>query len=565
MSFESLGLSPELVKAVAELGYTAATEIQQRAIPILLGGGRDFVGVAQTGTGKTAAFVLPLLQKIDVKNPNIQALILSPTRELANQIKEEIEKLGKYVRVKTVAVYGGTPYPKQISAIRNDRPQIVVGTPGRIIDLMKQGILKFQNAEFLVLDEADEMLNMGFFDDVQEIISNFGPSKNMWMFSATMPRPILDMINKDFRNPEVVKIQKQSVSNEDIDQRYYLVQERAYGEALYRIIKTEAELYGIVFCRTKVDTKDLSDMLQARGIIAETLHGDLNQSQRDFAMGRFKSKKVRLMICTDVAARGIDVDGLTHVFNFGLPQDVESYVHRIGRTGRAGSKGIAVSLVDPRNLSRLRRIEIFVKKQIQLHKLPSIDILKTSLVAEQLKRMDPLIDVIAGAGSDFQTDATFAVYQEKFQDFSKEDFMRIIFNWNFEREFSQLDRVGDLNERVQNRSFGSREMSGSPRPGSRGPSGSASAAGGDRNIPRMPIRANCSRLFVNIGKDDGVQFMAFIDEVARQTGLRKQQIQNVTVRGRFSFMEIPSQRCNEILEMKNIKINNRRVRFEQSS
>lgn len=555
MSFEALGLGSELVKAVADLGYTQPTEIQQKAIPVLLAGERDFVGVAQTGTGKTASFVLPLLQRLDAKNPNIQALILSPTRELANQIKEEIEKLGKYLKIKTVAVYGGTSYTKQISGIRNDRPQIIVGTPGRIIDLMKQGILKFQKAEYIVLDEADEMLNMGFFDDVKEIIASFGEAKTMWMFSATMPRPILDLINKDFRDPEVIKIQKQSVSNEDIDQRYYLVQERSYGEAIYRIIKTEPDIYGIVFCRTKVDTKDLSDMLQARGMTVETLHGDLNQTQRDFAMSRFKSRKVRLLICTDVAARGIDVDGLTHVFNYGLPQDVESYVHRIGRTGRAGLKGISISLVDPRNVGRLKRIEHFIKKQIRLCRLPDVDALKASIVNEQLKKMAPLIDMIADVDADFKTDETFETFKARFDQFSKEDFMKIIFNWNFEREFSQIDRIGDLNERVQKRPFGARETSAPARSfGGRND--------GDRNRP--PVRANSTRLFVNVGKDDGVQFMNFIDEVARQTGLRKQQIQNVSVRGRFSFMEIPTQRSKEVLDNKNIKIANRKVRFEQS-
>jgi ATP-dependent RNA helicase DeaD len=555
MSFESLGLKPELLNAIAELGYTQPTTIQARAIPVLLTGERDFVGVAQTGTGKTAAFVLPLLQKVDPKSSAIQALVLSPTRELANQIKDEVEKLGKFSKVKCTAVYGGMSYTKQITAIRSDRPQIVVGTPGRIIDLINQGILKFDKVEYVVLDEADEMLNMGFFDDVQEIIGTVGANKNMWMFSATMPRPILELINRDFRDPEVVKVQKQSVSNEDIDQRCYLVNERSYAEALYRVIKTEENLYGIVFCRTKMDTKDLSDLLQSRGVIAETLHGDLNQTQRDIAMGRFKSKKVKLLICTDVAARGIDVDGLTHVFNYGLPADAESYVHRIGRTGRAGSKGIAISLVDPRNIGRLRRLEQFLKKQVTLCKLPGAEALKASIVTDHLKKMEPLVDVITGAGDDFPTDQTFALYQERFANLSKDELLKILFNWNFEREFSQLDRIGDLNAYVA-----PRPVPGRPSQGAKG----GKRPGGEQRGFRPETPDNAMRLFVNIGKDDGVQFTAFIEQVARQTGLRKQQIQNVSVRGRCSFFDIPKHRSNEVLNLKEFRINNRKVRVEQS-
>ncbi len=559
LNFEQLGLGPNLLKAINELGYTEPTEIQEKAIGHLTANDTDFVGQAQTGTGKTAAFVLPLLEKLDPKNKNIQAIILSPTRELANQVSREVEKLSKYTELTSVAIFGGVSYTKQMQDIRRKRPQIIVGTPGRMLDLLRQKVLKFDNVNYGILDEADEMLNMGFFDDVEEILSLVQDDSRLWMFSATMPRPILDLIKKQFRNPEVFKVERKSMSNDSIDQRYHIVRQRFQKEALSRILDSDDKFYGIVFCNTRKDTRELSEELLKKGYSVEVLHGDLKQMDRDMAMKRFKSGKSRLLICTDVAARGIDVTDLTHVVNLGIPQDFESYVHRIGRTGRAGQKGVAITLVDPRDMHRFRRLEKFTNSVVKKCDLPSVESLKNVIVSKDLEGVENVIEAVLGKGENFQVDAIFSQFQEKFSALNKEELLKVVFTWKYNKEFRRLNDLPNLEEELHTRGARSRDGGRDSRDnrGNRGQS--------DRG-PRQRRRTNSDnvRLFVNVGKKDGLHLNSLLDEVSTISGVKRQNIRNVELKERFSFIDVPKDSFEKFSGVKNHKYKGRKVHFEMA-
>ncbi|OUR99567.1 hypothetical protein A9Q84_00675 [Halobacteriovorax marinus] len=442
--FTNLNILPEVQKVIDEMGFTTPTEIQEKAIPVLNDTDRDFVGQAQTGTGKTVAFVVPLLSKINTKSNYVQAIILAPTRELANQVESELVKLGKYTDVKSTCIYGGTDYDKQISALRNDRPHIVVGTPGRVIDMINKGHLRLDKARFCILDEADEMLTMGFFEDVQIVLSKFPNKRQLMMFSATMPKPIIRLIKNEFNNPIVVKIANMSLSNDDIEQKYFVVRDKHFKEALARLIDDAKDVYGIVFCRTKIETKEVGDDLKKRGLAVDVLNGDLGQFERDHAMRNFKTKKVNILVCTDVAARGIDIDNLTHVFNFGLPRDNESYVHRIGRTGRAGMKGKAYTIVGPKSSFAMKNIERHINKTIELAKLPSIDDLKRNLVEREVDAAAQILTAIKAKGEDFKTEVAFDLIVEKFSDLSQEELLKLMFVWKFNKEMRHYNNLSDI-------------------------------------------------------------------------------------------------------------------------
>lgn len=553
MKFIDFDLNQQLLKGISEMGFENPTEIQQKAIPLLLAGEQDFVGQAQTGTGKTAAFGLPLLNRLNEKQQAVQALILTPTRELAVQVCDEMGKLGKFTNFKSLAIYGGTSYDKQKSGLKRKKPAIVVGTPGRVIDLIEQGVLDLSFVETFILDEADEMLNMGFFEDVQKIVSFLNEDKRMWMFSATMPKPILNMINTEFKNPEIIKVKKETLSNADVEQRYYIVQKKNFNEALIRLLAVEPDFYGIIFCRTRQETKDLAEDLLLKGILVETLHGELGQAQRDQAMNRFKSQKSRIMVCTDVAARGIDVNDLTHVINYGLPQECESYVHRIGRTGRAGQKGVAISLVDPREKSRLGRIEKITKSAIELCKLPSVDVLKEAVIMKELERMSSIADVLYEKGDSFRLDDNYYVFEEAFGPLSKEDALKVLFTTIFNKDLKRLDDLGDIDnikamKKKQTRDRGVRRTES--RRQKRG--------------QRRETQKGHVRLFMNMGKDDGLNLMSLLDDVSKQTKCQKKHIQNVDMKSKFSFFEVPA-RYGDVLLTRKMKVKNRPVRFEVSN
>jgi ATP-dependent RNA helicase DeaD len=450
-TFNDMNLLPELQKVLTEMGFETPTEIQAAAIPVINKTKKDFVGQAQTGTGKTIAFAVPLLTKVDGSKNNIQAIVLAPTRELATQVESEIKKLAKYLDIKTACIYGGTAYEKQIKALRSDKPQIVVGTPGRVIDLIKKNELKLDQASFCVLDEADEMLNMGFFDDVELILSKFKLKKQLMMFSATMPKPILKLIEKSFNDHDIVQIEKKSLSNDDIEQKYFIVRDKHFKEGLARLIDAVPEMYGIVFCRTKLETKEVGDNLKKRGHNVEVLNGDMGQVERDVAMNNFKKKRVNILVCTDVAARGIDVDSLTHVFNYGLPRDNESYVHRIGRTGRAGMKGSAYTLVGPKSVHAIKSIENHIKNKIILAKLPSIEELKRRTVEKELDAAKYILSAIQTKGDDFKTEPSFDLFLEQFGHLSQAKLLKVMFVWKFNKDMRHYNNLSDIEGEQDNR------------------------------------------------------------------------------------------------------------------
>ena len=370
--FRALGLSESTLAALEKKGFSKPSPIQERTIPTLLTTDKDVVGQAQTGTGKTAAFGLPLIERLDENSSQVQALILCPTRELAVQVAEEIMSFRGGKKLSVLRIYGGQSYEIQIRGLRKGA-QIVVGTPGRVQDHINKGTLKLNTVKYMVLDEADEMLNMGFEEEVREILKDVPEDRRMLLFSATMPPNILRLV-KTFIKPgyELVEVQKEQVTTVMVDQMLYEVRDSDRFEALCRIIDTNPDFYGIVFCKTRVETDQLSSRLNDRGYETEGIHGDVTQSQRELILKSFKAKKLRILVATDVAARGIDVNDLTHVVNYQLPQDPEAYVHRIGRTGRAGKKGIAVSLVSRGDMRDIAIIQRIAKTVIRKEVLPTV-------------------------------------------------------------------------------------------------------------------------------------------------------------------------------------------------
>jgi ATP-dependent RNA helicase DeaD len=616
VDFIELGLSENIMKAIKDLGYESPTEIQEKAIPALLSGDRDFVGQAQTGTGKTAAFVIPLLENLDPTSGNVQALVLAPTRELALQVFGEVEKLAKYTGIKAVAIYGGDSYVRQKTFLKRQRPQIVIGTPGRVMDLINQGTLRFENSEYLILDEADEMLNMGFQEDVDKIMEAFKDNVKRWMFSATMPGAILNMISRKFKDPEVFKVQRKTLSNENIEQKFYLVQRRYHREALVRILAIEPDFYGLVFCRTRQDTQELAEFLLSSGYKVDMLHGDMGQSQRNASLQRFKEKKSQMMVCTDVASRGIDITCLTHVINYGVPQDNESYVHRIGRTGRAGQKGEAISLIDPRDLGYLRRIESYIKQKIEHCRLPTVQVLKLSKVKNELERMSSVIEAVVGKGDDYKMDQTFELFEENLKELTKDDLLKIMFTRSFNKDLQRYNDIGSLDEDVSRRSRNDRsdrsdrrsdgrrgDRRSDSRRGDRGGDRRSDRRHGDRNESRFDGRRGDRgdrrsdsrrgdsgdrrsrddrrsdsprerqshvakvgnvRLFLNAGNDDGIQMNSLLNDFSKATGIKAGDIQNVDIKNRFSFLEVPKEYGEKVINDKNLKINQRNVRLEYS-
>ena len=356
MTFEELGLKSGVLKSLTQLGFETPTPIQQEAIPHLLKEESDFVGLAQTGTGKTAAFGLPLVSKVEEGRKKPQGLVICPTRELCLQISKDIQNYSKNVNVNTVAVYGGTDIKRQISDIKRGA-QIIVATPGRLVDLTNRKAIDLNEIEWVVLDEADEMLNMGFKEDIDHILDKTPLERNVWLFSATMPKEVAAIAKNYMENPLEVAIGHKNQSNENIEHIYYTVSERDRYNAVKRIIDFNPSIYGLIFCRTRRETAAVAEKLVKEGYSAEPLHGELSQAQRDNAMRRFRSKSIQILVATDVAARGIDVDDITHVINYNLPDEIENYTHRSGRTARAGKKGESLVLVTPRESYKIKTLE----------------------------------------------------------------------------------------------------------------------------------------------------------------------------------------------------------------
>lgn len=437
-NFAALGIQDSSLKALNKLGFEKPTSIQERAIPLLMERGHDFVGQAQTGTGKTAAFLLPLLEKIDFESNKMQALIIAPTRELALQVGRELEKLAAFTSLRTTTIYGGTAYEGQIKALKRDKVQVVVGTPGRLLDLMDRGNLQLQDCKTLIIDEADEMLNMGFLEDVESIINALPEEKQIWMFSATMPESIKKLVQRTFVQPKFIKSAQEKLTNQNISQHFCIVEKRDQVKALKRVMLAHGDDQAIVFCETREECKRVSDKMMDAGMSAMALHGDLSQSQREQAMDRFKGKKIQVLVCTDVAARGIDVNDLAFVFNMGFPRQDESYVHRIGRTGRAGVKGTAITFVNPNDRYRIKFIERKIGQALEPYDLPNINDIKLSKVKKDLERLTSLRDAVIERGEDFDIDDTYAFFREELKDCSKEQVLMTLFCHLYNKDFRLL-------------------------------------------------------------------------------------------------------------------------------
>ncbi|HEY1200055.1 MAG TPA: DEAD/DEAH box helicase, partial [Niastella sp.] len=445
ITFDALGLDDRLIQATNALGYVNPTPIQEKAIPVLLSGTKDLVGLAQTGTGKTAAFGLPLLHLVNEQAKHPQALVVCPTRELCMQIVNEVEGFKKFIPGMFVApVYGGAPIGQQIRDLRRG-VQIVVATPGRLIDLIERKAIDLEQIQYVILDEADEMLNMGFQEDIEFILQNTPKRESTWLFSATMPPEIRRVSKRYMKDPVEVTVGKVNSANKNIDHQYYITSAQHRYEALKRLIDFNPGIYGIIFTRTKADAQDIAEKLTREGYDIDALHGDLTQQQRDKVMGDFREKTLQLLIATDVAARGIDVSGITHVINYELPDDVEVYTHRSGRTGRAGKTGVCMSIVHVRELGKMRQIQTIV--QAPFHKL-EIPTGKDVCRKQFYHFMDKLLSLEVNHG-DYET--YVPMLEEKFAEMSKEEILKRVAAMEFDRFLKYYENAEDLNVREQRR------------------------------------------------------------------------------------------------------------------
>jgi ATP-dependent RNA helicase DeaD len=388
-TFFDFGLSTEITRALSDMGFEEATPIQEQTIPTGLQG-KDLIGQAQTGTGKTAAFGIPMIERLNVEEGNIQGLVLTPTRELAVQVAEELNKIGQHKGIRTLPIYGGQDINRQIRALKN-RPQIIVATPGRFMDHMRRRTIRPQTIEIVVLDEADEMLNMGFIEDIETILQELPDERQTLLFSATMPKSIQALCHRFLNDPQTIAVKAKEMTVPNIEQQYIEVSEKQKFDALCRLIDIHAPELAIVFGRTKRRVDELSEALIKRGYDAEGIHGDLSQAKRDSVMRKFKEGTIEVLVATDVAARGLDISGVTHVYNFDIPQDPESYVHRIGRTGRAGRTGVAVTFVTPREIDHLKTIESITKRRMERRPIPSM---AEALVGQQRLTLERLLTVL---------------------------------------------------------------------------------------------------------------------------------------------------------------------------
>ena len=577
LKFSDLGISAEILKSVEEMGYTQPSQIQSQAIPFVLQG-RDVIGQAQTGTGKTAAFAIPIIDLVDPDLNQPQAIILCPTRELAVQVEGEIQKLAKFHRkINSVAIYGGESIDKQIRTLRKG-VQIVVGTPGRVQDHINRGTLKLEEAGIIVLDEADEMLDMGFRDDIEAILQEMPEERQTVFFSATMAKPIMDLTRKYQNNPEIIKVAKKELTVDSIEQVFYEVKPSLKLELMARLMTVNNYALSVVFCNTKRMTDEATESLGSKGILAEALHGDLSQAQRDKVMNKFRKGLCTVLVATDVAARGIDVDNVEAVFNYDLPLDDESYVHRIGRTGRAGKSGIAINFVTGRrDLGKIRDLERFTKATINKMTPPSV----SELI--ELKKAQFVKDVhrVLSKEEDNQ------IYEETVGQLLTEglsieqialglmkihmgDAVKEMRDKDFSLE-SYGDRRREGGREGGRERFGRGESRGSDRFG-RGERGGRREGGRDggreRDGGRRPERvreANMARLFINLGKRDRIRPNDIVGAIAGEAGVPGRSIGGIDIYDNFSFVDVPQKDADHVIKvMKNNTIKGKNVNMEIS-
>ena len=541
--FSKLGISDDVVNAVKELGFENPTPIQEQAIPVLLEGSNDFVGLAQTGTGKTAAFGLPLLELIDFKSNKPQALILCPTRELCLQIANDIRNFSKNTpNASVVAVYGGANIMQQLREIRNG-VQIVVATPGRMLDIIGRKAIDFSNVKYVVLDEADEMLNMGFQEDINDILFTTPDDKKTWLFSATMPPEVRRIAKNYMDNPTELTMGTKNTGNVNIEHEYYIVKARDKYAALKRIVDYNPDIFGVVFCKTKMDTQDVAEHLIKDGYNADALHGDLSQQQRDKVMQRFRDRNMQLLIATDVAARGIDVNNVTHVINYALPDEIESYTHRSGRTGRAGKTGVSICIINAKETGKIRQIERIIGKQFTKAELPTgFDVCEKQLFG--LVHRVHNVEV-----NEEQIDKYMSRINDEFADLSKEEVIKKFASLEFNRFLEYYQNAPDLNLSADDRG----DRGDRRERGERGERGGRGA------------EAGYARLFINVGSVDEFTRGDLLSFVCNNGRISGKAVGKIDLKGVFSFVEVESAVAETLLaNFKDVQHNGREVRIEVS-
>lgn len=524
LKFEELEINPSIIRAVEAMGFEEMSPIQAKAIPIVLQG-RDIVGQAQTGTGKTAAFGIPLLQKVDVKNKSLQAIVLCPTRELAIQVADEVRKLAQFMHgIKVLPVYGGQEISKQIRSLKSG-VQIIIGTPGRVMDHMRRKTVKFDNVNMVILDEADEMLNMGFREDIETILSQVPEERQTVLFSATMPGPILEIARTYQNNAEMIRVVKKELTVPKIEQYYYEVSPKNKEDVLSRLLDMYNPKLSLVFCNTKKQVDELTTALQGRGYFAEGLHGDLKQQQRDRVMHSFRSGRTEILVATDVAARGIDVDDVEAVFNYDVPQDDEYYVHRIGRTGRAGREGRAFTLVVGREVFKLKDIMRYCKTKIKAQPIPSINDV-TAVKAEKV--LDKLKSIIEN------------------EDLSK--MVNLIEERVNDEEYTSLDIAAAFLKMYIGEDLGKEEDSLLEDFGDTG------------------AEAGMVRLFINLGKKQNVRPGDILGAIAGETGMPGKLIGSIDMYDKYTFVEVPREYASDVIQvMKLAKIKGKSINIEPAN
>ncbi|HMR57370.1 MAG TPA: DEAD/DEAH box helicase, partial [Cyclobacteriaceae bacterium] len=514
-SFDSLGLSGQLVESIRQLGFETPTPIQEKAIPILLQGNLDFVGLAQTGTGKTAAFGLPLLELVDENNRATQALVIAPTRELSVQITNDLERFSaSYKKLNIVTVYGGASIRDQIIKVKRGA-QIIVATPGRLIDLLERKVVNLTTIQFIVLDEADEMLNMGFKEDIDAILSTTPEDKNVWLFSATMPREVREIAKNYMRNPQELTMGERNQGNENIDHQYIVVDDRDKYLALKRFVDNTPDIFGVVFCRTKVDTQKIAEHLIKDGYNADALHGDLSQQQRDRVMKSFKNKTLQLLVATDVAARGIDVNNITHVGHMNMPDEMEFYTHRSGRTARAGKKGISLAIISKKEIGRVQQIERSLKRKFTKVMVPTGDeVCQNKLLALVHKVKEVEVN-------EEEIDSFLPEVYHELRDLSKEDIIKRFASIEFNRFLEYYRDARDLNK-SEKRTFEFTEED-------------------DRYMTG-------DRVFINVGKMDGLEKGSLLDLIVDFGEIDKKVIGKIDLKGAYSFFELEKGVVDQVMK-----------------
>lgn len=531
--FEQLGLNESLLLAIKDLGFENPSEVQEKAIPVLLEQNTDLVALAQTGTGKTAAFGFPLIQKIDAENRNTQALILSPTRELCLQITNEIKLYSKYIKgLHTVAVYGGASITEQAREVKRGA-QIIVATPGRMQDMINRGLVNIKNIDFCILDEADEMLNMGFYEDICSILSDTPDEKNTWLFSATMPTEVARIAKKFMASPVEITVGSKNSGSATVSHEYYCVNARDRYEALKRLADANPDIFSVVFCRTKRDTQAVAEKLIEDGYNAAALHGDLSQAQRDGVMKSFRGRQIQMLVATDVAARGIDVDNITHVVNYQLPDEIETYNHRSGRTGRAGKLGTSIVIITKSEIRKIHSIERIIQQKFQEKTIPSgIEICEIQLLHLANKIKDTEVD--------HEIDNYLPAINEVLDGLSKEELIKKMVSVEFNRFINYYKSKRDITGERSN----DRERSSEPR----------EIRAGD------PVR-----YFINIGARDDFDWMQLKDFIKETLDLGRDDVFKVDVKEGFSFFNTDGEHTDKVMSVLNgYDMNGRRINVEIS-